>query len=136
MKDEIKEIELDHFNSIEELKQNVETWIKEEDMYWERWFSLGDLKVLLDYITNLKKKYENAVADYEMEKAKNNIIVKLGDEYKSTIDDLQKHCLNQKAKIKELGQVNKMYKKYIKELKDSLRSCHIKNNILAGGDEE
>ena len=55
MKDEIKEIELDHFNSIKELKQNVETWIKEDDMYWERWFSLYDLKLLLDYITNLQE---------------------------------------------------------------------------------
>jgi len=55
LKDEIKEIELDHFNSIKELKQNVETWIKEDDMYWERWFSLYDLKLLLDYITNLQE---------------------------------------------------------------------------------
>jgi len=83
----------------------------------ERPFGISnyDIKVLRDYITNLEKKYENAVADYEMEKAKNNIIVKLGDEYKSTIDDLQKHCLNQKTKIKELEQENK-------ELKNELLS--------------
>ena len=54
MNKEIKEIELDHFNSIEELKRNVEMWIREEDMYWDRWFGLYDLKQLLDYITNLE----------------------------------------------------------------------------------
>jgi len=58
MNDEIKEIELDHFNSIKELKQNVETWIKEDEMYWGRWFSLYDLKILLDYITNLQQENE------------------------------------------------------------------------------
>jgi len=88
------------------------------------------LKYTMDYITNLEKKYENAVADYEMEKAKNNIIVKLGDEYKSTIDDLQKHCLNQKTKITNLEQENKQYKEYVKELKESLMNYHIKNNKL------
>jgi hypothetical protein len=58
MKDEIKEIELDHFNNIEELKRNVDGWIREDDIYWNRYFGLYDLKTLLDYITNLQEENE------------------------------------------------------------------------------
>lgn len=58
MNNEIKEIRLDHFNSIEELKQNVNSWIKEEDMYWNRYFSLEDLKILLDCIIDLRQENE------------------------------------------------------------------------------
>lgn len=58
MNNEIKEIRLDHFNSIEELKQNVNSWIKEEDMYWNRYFSLEDLKILLDYMIDLRQENE------------------------------------------------------------------------------
>ena len=58
MNNEIKEIRLDHFNSIEELRQNVNSWIKEEDMYWNRYFSLEDLKILLDYMIDLRQENE------------------------------------------------------------------------------
>ena len=99
MNNEIKEI-LDYFRKYATIREN--TMISEIE----------------DCITNLKKKYENAVVDYEMEKAKNNIIVKLGDEYSSTIDELVKHCLNQKTKIKELEQ------KYDKALTDLVKESH------------
>lgn len=59
MKDEIKEIKLDHFKDLEELKQNVENWIATDEMYWERWFGLYDIKQLLDYITNLQEEVED-----------------------------------------------------------------------------
>ena len=58
MNNEIKEIKLDHFDSIEELKQSVNSWIKEEDMYWNRYFSLEDLKILLDCIIDLRQENE------------------------------------------------------------------------------
>ena len=67
MNDEIKEIKLDHFKNIEELKQNVETWIKEDEIYWNRWFGLSDLNNLLDYITNLQKGNERLKDLYNKE---------------------------------------------------------------------
>ena len=63
MKDEIKEIKLDHFKDLEELKQNVENWIATDEMYWERWFGLYDIKALLDCITNLQEEYEDLKID-------------------------------------------------------------------------
>lgn len=45
-----KKIELDHFKSIEELKEQVDSWIENDEIYWTRWFGLYDLKKLIDMI--------------------------------------------------------------------------------------
>ena len=56
MNDEIK---FDHFENINELLEHIDLWYEEEDIYYERWFGLNDLKKLKDYITNLQEeKYD------------------------------------------------------------------------------
>lgn len=45
-----KKIDLDHFKSIKELKETVDNWIENDELYWERWFSLYDLRKLVNMI--------------------------------------------------------------------------------------
>lgn len=59
------EIKFDHFKNLEELKQNVENWLATDEMYWERWFGLRDIKTLLDIITNLDEKYKKSCETYQ-----------------------------------------------------------------------
>jgi len=59
------DIKFDHFKDLEELKRNVECWIAEDEMYWERWFGLRDIKTLLDYITNLQEQLHQASLDIQ-----------------------------------------------------------------------
>lgn len=56
MNDEIK---FDHFENINELLEHIDLWYEEEDIYYERWFGLNDLKKLKDYITNLQQINKN-----------------------------------------------------------------------------
>lgn len=49
IEDTPKKIKLDHFKSIEELKKQVDSWIENDELDWTRWFSLYDLKELIDY---------------------------------------------------------------------------------------
>lgn len=148
MKAEIKEIELDHFNSIKELKQNVDTWIREGEMYWERWFSLYDLKALLVYITNLQKrkitkkdvnKYfeENMCvsfdkfienwdeqerwSDYykkENEKLKNELLSKPDSEITLTTEDGKKLTIIQSERIDIQEKLNKSLEEIYKKYND------------------
>lgn len=53
------EIKFDHFENINELLEHIDLWYKEEDIYYERWFGLNDLKKLKDYITNLQEENED-----------------------------------------------------------------------------
>lgn len=64
MNEEIKEI-LDKLKDV--------NWYDELDLTRTMWIELTwkETHLLLDYITNLQKKYENAVEDYELEKYKN-----------------------------------------------------------------
>ena len=53
----------------EEINKIIELLKCKEDSYCCLHYK--ECELLLDYITNLHKKYENAVADYEVEKYKN-----------------------------------------------------------------
>lgn len=53
------EIKFDHFENINELLEHIDLWYEEEDIYYERWFGLNDLKKLKDYITNLQQINKN-----------------------------------------------------------------------------
>ena len=63
IEDTSKKIKLDHFKSIEELKETVDNWIENDEIEWERWFSLYDLKTLVDKIIDLNQRI-NVTADY------------------------------------------------------------------------
>lgn len=124
MNDEIKEIKLDHFKNIEELKQNVETWIKEDEMYWNRWFGLSDLSNLLDYITNLQKENE-----------------KLKKEKKKLSNDLAEAILFNQKRCEQNKELKQRIDKAIKIIQNdtTLNPTRQRDrliNILNGGDEK
>ena len=116
MKDEIKEILEDVKRHLDYVEATKQCSIRDNEM-----------KAMYDYITNLEKKYENAVADYEMEKAKNNIIVKLGDTYKSRIDKAIEYIHNHQLvfELSSKKQIQYWFDMFYKDLLD----------ILNGGDE-
>ena len=59
MNNEIKEIlKFDHFNSLQDLLDNIDLWYQEDDVFYDRWFGLNDLKKLKDLITNLQEENE------------------------------------------------------------------------------
>lgn len=53
------EIKFDHFENINELLEHIDLWYEEEDIYYERWFGLNDLKKLKDYISDLQQINKN-----------------------------------------------------------------------------
>ena len=52
------EIEFDHFKDINELLKNIDSWYREDDIEYTRWFGLKDLYNLKIYITSLQQKVE------------------------------------------------------------------------------
>lgn len=102
------EIKFDHFKDLEELKRNVDCWIAEDEMYWERWFGLGDIKTLLDYITNLQEENKHLdKVNCQLRKKINN------DIYKSRIDkaiEYNNHLIKDAKYHLNLGHLKKMNK--------------------------
>ena len=52
------EIEFDHFKDINDLLKNIDSWYREDDIEYTRWFGLTDLYNLKIYITFLQQKVE------------------------------------------------------------------------------
>ena len=52
------EIEFDHFKDINDLLKNIDSWYREDDIEYTRWFGLEDLHILEIYITSLQQKVE------------------------------------------------------------------------------
>ena len=61
------EIKFDHFENINELLEHIDLWHEEEDIYYERWFGLNDLKKLKDYITNLQEELKSIKSNYKIQ---------------------------------------------------------------------
>ena len=62
MNNKIKEmLELDHFENLEELKQNVENWIVTDEDNWTRWFGLRDMEKLLNYFYQQIEAYQEVL---------------------------------------------------------------------------
>lgn len=80
-----REIKFDHFKNIDELLEHIDTWYKEDDIDYTRWFHLEDLKKVKDYITNLQQENKQ-----------------LKEEKKKVRDYINKHCVNEKVS-KEVG---------------------------------
>ena len=125
MNEEIKEIKFDHFKDLEELKQNVENWLATDEMYWERWFGLYDIKTLLDYITNLQEENQelNRVvelygkslynADLTRYKEENRKLKETNEEHRKINGDLRKE--NKELKSKQAKTFNR--------IKDHIKAC-------------
>lgn len=46
-------IESDHFKTLEELIKSIKVWVREEDIYYDRWFGLNELNILVNEIERL-----------------------------------------------------------------------------------
>lgn len=152
MNDEIKEI-------LDKLKDD--DWYDELDLTGDKWIELKqtETKQILDYIANLQtieREYsailsENAELQHKISlmeedireskeingelQQENEYLKKQNDEKtKIGIAD-HKYASQMEDKVIKLQQENKEYKEYVKELKDSLRSYHIKNNKLINENE-
>lgn len=53
-----EEIKFDHFKDINELLKNIDSWYREDDIEYTRWFGLTDLYNLKIYIATLQQKVE------------------------------------------------------------------------------
>lgn len=53
-----EEIKFDHFKDINDLLKNIDSWYREDDIEYTRWFGLTDLYNLKIYITSLQQKVE------------------------------------------------------------------------------
>lgn len=53
-----EETKFDHFKDINELLKHIDSWYREDDIEYTRWFGLTDLYNLKIYITSLQQKVE------------------------------------------------------------------------------
>ena len=85
MKDDIKEIKIGMYTTDEILEFMT-------DGEGRGFMGRSMYDAILDYITNLNKKYENAVSDYEQEKYKNNKAIeycRLNKEFTPRLEDVE-----------------------------------------------
>ena len=101
MKNEIKEIELDHFKNFEEFKKTVNSWVYYDEIGWERWFSLYDLQELVKYITNLQQRIDKAIKYIEDNKSYTTIekFVRMNTFEKHDEDILDEEMINKLLNI-------------------------------------
>ena len=74
-------IESDHFKTLEELIDTIKMWVKNEEEYYDRWFGLNEMNILVKEIERLKERLEEYqkyvdINHKEIERL-NNIINKL-----------------------------------------------------------
>lgn len=60
-----EEIKFDHFKDINDLLKNIDSWYREDDIEYKRWFGLTDLYKLKIYITSLQEKVEQLEKENE-----------------------------------------------------------------------
>lgn len=133
MNDEIKEI-LDNFEKYEaRYKLHNETQFI---------ITHREIEPLLDYITTLQHQISLMEEDIRESKEINGELQQENEYLKKQNDEKakigiadHKYASQMEDKVIELQQENKEYKEYVKELKDSLRSYHIKNNKLINENE-
>ena len=60
-----EKIKFDHFKDINDLLKNIDSWYREDDIEYTRWFGLTDLYKLKIYITSLQEKVEQLEKENE-----------------------------------------------------------------------
>lgn len=57
-------IESDHFKTLEELIDTIKMWVKNEEEFYDRWFGLNEMNILVKEIERLKE--ENTILKQTM----------------------------------------------------------------------
>lgn len=133
-----KEIKFDHFKDINDLLKNIDSWHREDDIEYTRWFGLEDLYNLKIYITNLQQKVEQLEKENEQLRTQVNT-------YENP-DDLTLFYMwldeQAKDKIKQLENIRKEAIEYINKNWGHWCSNHCKyatetiNILNKGSDKE
>ena len=63
-------IESDHFETLEELMDTIKMWVKNEEEFYDRWFGLNEMNILVNEIKRL-----------------NNIIIELSEKNRNLLED-------------------------------------------------
>lgn len=111
--------------SIQQIETLIEAWqLDEADLNQT---DINAMQVLLKENQELKKKYENAVADYETTMAEKNKLKKQLEEYKKDIEDLD----NQNQRAFENMQLNQLKVcNMIKQQKEFIKWLERKQSFL------
>lgn len=89
------EIKFDHFKDINDLLKNIDSWYREDDIEYTRWFGLEDLHILGIYITSLQQKVE------QLEK-ENKILKENAEHNDKVVDKVNWENMLLKGKLKDL----------------------------------
>lgn len=102
MSEEVKEFKADHFENIEELVKTCKMWVTDDDYdAYCRFFDMGALEEILNYISNLQK--ENEKYKKELDK-KDKVIDYLAEK----LEEKSKSMTKGKWKIVAYNQVEKV----------------------------
>lgn len=63
-------IESDHFKTLEELIDTIKMWVENEEEFYDRWFGLNEMNILVNEIKRL-----------------NNIIIELSEKNRNLLED-------------------------------------------------
>lgn len=83
-------IESDHFKTLEELIDTIKIWIKIEEEFYDRWFGLNEMNILvkeIERLNNIINKLDKLIEQY----SKNDYYYKYNGKYLKSeiINDLK-----------------------------------------------
>ena len=126
-----EEIKFDHFKDINDLLKNIDSWYREDDIEYTRWFGLTDLYKLKIYITSLQEKVEQLEKENEATLKNYGNLVKEWKQLENIRKEAIEYIENNQTPISEpTTTLMKLYGRCLFE-----RHCDDLLNILNKGSE-